>query len=67
MRARGLHDFLKVTDFVGPVSSPGEFFNNLPGVSTMETHCAHLKEKLAVQNGVELTYRAAEWFNHQRK
>jgi DNA-binding NarL/FixJ family response regulator len=37
------------------------------GVSTVETHRAHLKEKLEVENGTELTFRAVEWVNqHQR-
>jgi DNA-binding NarL/FixJ family response regulator len=31
------------------------------GVSTVETHRAHLKEKLDVETGTELTCRAAEW------
>jgi DNA-binding NarL/FixJ family response regulator len=31
------------------------------GVSTVETHRAHLKEKLDVKSGTELTCRAAEW------
>jgi DNA-binding NarL/FixJ family response regulator len=33
------------------------------GVSTVETHRAHLKEKLDVENGTELTRRAVEWVN----
>ena len=36
------------------------------GVSTVETHRAHLKEKLETKSGTELTCRAAEWVNtHQ--
>ena len=31
------------------------------GVSTVETHRAHLKEKLDLESGTELTCRAAEW------
>lgn len=33
------------------------------GVSTVETHRAHLKEKLDLENGTELTRRAVEWVN----
>jgi DNA-binding NarL/FixJ family response regulator len=37
------------------------------GVSTVETHRAHLKEKLEVDNGTELTCRAVEWVNNHQK
>lgn len=37
------------------------------GVSTVETHRAHLKEKLEVENGTELTCRAVEWVNNHQK
>ena len=37
------------------------------GVSTVETHRAHLKEKLEVENGTELTFRAVEWVNNHQK
>ena len=36
------------------------------GVSTVETHRAHLKEKLELASGPELTRRAVEWVkDHQ--
>lgn len=36
------------------------------GVSTVETHRSHLKEKLDLKNGTELTCRAVEWMNHRQ-
>jgi DNA-binding NarL/FixJ family response regulator len=36
------------------------------GVSTVETHRAHLKEKLDLKTGTELTRRAVEWMNNRR-
>jgi DNA-binding NarL/FixJ family response regulator len=35
------------------------------GVSTVETHRAHIKEKLRLKNAVELVRRAVEWVNQQ--
>jgi len=37
------------------------------GVSTVETHRAHLKEKLELESGTELTRRAVEWVNNHQK
>ena len=37
------------------------------GVSTVETHRAHLKEKLDVKSGTELARRAIEWVNSRRE
>ena len=37
------------------------------GVSTVETHRAHLKEKLEVETGTELARRAVEWVNQRRE
>jgi DNA-binding NarL/FixJ family response regulator len=36
------------------------------GVSTVETHRAHLKEKLDLESGTELTCRAVEWVNNHQ-
>src|SRR5262249_53160352 len=36
-------------------------------VSTVETHRAHIKEKLRLTNAVELVRRAVEWVNRQSK
>ena len=34
-------------------------------VSTVETHRAHIKEKLAIPNATELVRRAVEWVNRR--
>jgi len=34
-------------------------------ISTVETHRAHIKEKLELTNAVELVRRAVEWVNHR--
>lgn len=36
------------------------------GLSTVETHRAHLKEKLGLRNATELVQRAVEWLNKER-
>lgn len=36
-------------------------------VSTVETHRAHLKQKLGLKNAVELVHRAVEWVNSRHK
>jgi DNA-binding NarL/FixJ family response regulator len=36
-------------------------------ISTVETHRAHIKEKLHLENAVELVRRAVEWANSQHK
>jgi DNA-binding NarL/FixJ family response regulator len=36
------------------------------GMSTVETHRAHLKEKLELESGTELTCRAVEWVNNHQ-
>ena len=36
-------------------------------VSTVETHRAHIKEKLALPNAMALVRRAVEWVNHQNR
>jgi DNA-binding NarL/FixJ family response regulator len=36
-------------------------------ISTVETHRAHIKEKLALPNAMELVRRAVEWVNHQQR
>jgi len=36
-------------------------------VSTIETHRAHIKDKLRLVNAVELVRRAVEWVGHQRQ
>jgi len=36
-------------------------------VSTVETHRAHIKEKLSLHNAVELVRRAVEWVNRQTR
>jgi DNA-binding NarL/FixJ family response regulator len=36
------------------------------GMSTVETHRAHLKEKLDLKSGTELTCRAVEWVNNHK-
>ena len=35
-------------------------------ISTVETHRAHLKEKLQTRTGPELVYRAVEWVGRNR-
>jgi len=36
-------------------------------VSTIETHRAHLKEKLGLKNATELVHRAIEWVNRRHR
>jgi DNA-binding CsgD family transcriptional regulator len=36
-------------------------------VSTVETHRAHIKEKLTLPSGLELVRRAVEWVNRQSR
>jgi len=53
---------LQVFELLGRGQSTSQIARRLRiSISTVETHRAHLKEKLQTQTGPELIYRAVEW------
>ena len=57
---------LEVFELIGRGQSTREISSQLRlGVSTVETYRAHLKDKLQLASGTELTHRAIEWVNRQ--
>jgi DNA-binding NarL/FixJ family response regulator len=59
---------LEVFELIGRGHSTREISSQLRlGVSTVETYRAHLKEKLQLASGTELTHRAIEWVNRQTR
>jgi DNA-binding NarL/FixJ family response regulator len=57
---------LEVFELIGRGQSTRDISSQLHlSVSTVETYRAHLKEKLQLSSGTELTHRAIEWVNRQ--
>jgi DNA-binding NarL/FixJ family response regulator len=58
---------LEVFELIGRGFGTREIGSQLKlSVSTVETYRAHLKEKLQLASGTELTHRAIEWLNRQK-
>jgi DNA-binding NarL/FixJ family response regulator len=58
---------LEVFELIGRGLGTREIGSQLKlSVSTVETYRAHLKEKLQLASGTELTHRAIEWINRQK-
>jgi len=58
---------LQVFELLGRGQSTSQIARRLRiSISTVETHRAHLKEKLQTQTGPELIYRAVEWVGRNR-
>lgn len=58
---------LEVFELIGRGLGTREIARQLRlGVSTVETHRAHLKEKLDLESGTKLTCRAVEWVNNRQ-
>jgi DNA-binding NarL/FixJ family response regulator len=58
---------LEVFELIGRGLSTREVGSQLKlSVSTVETYRAHLKEKLQLASGTELTHRAIEWVSRQK-
>jgi len=57
---------LEIFDLIGHGDTTRRIATKLHvSVSTVETHRAHIKEKLSLHNAVELVRRAVEWVNRQ--
>ena len=58
---------LQVFELLGRGQSTSQIARRLRiSISTVETHRAHLKEKLQTETGPELIYRAVEWVGRNR-
>lgn len=58
---------LQVFELLGRGQSTSQIARRLRiSISTVETHRAHLKEKLQTRTGPELVYRAVEWVGRNR-
>lgn len=58
---------LEVFELLGQGFSPKQIANELSlSPKTVETHLSHLKDKLSVSSGLELTRHAILWFAEQR-
>jgi len=59
---------LEIFDLIGHGDTTRRIATKLHvSVSTVETHRAHIKEKLSLHNAVELVRRAVEWVNRQTR
>jgi DNA-binding NarL/FixJ family response regulator len=59
---------LEIFDLIGHGDTTRRIATKLHvSVSTVETHRAHIKEKLSLRNAMELVRRAVEWVNRQTR